>query len=158
MEAHLSAEPLDRLVLLAAARRWIGTPYRHQASLKGAGCDCLGLIRGLWREYLGDEPEPLTPYAPDWAEAAEGPEAETLLAAAERWLVPVSLHKRQPGDVLLFRWRDGAPVKHAGILSTGEQLIHAYERVGVIECPLGTAWARRITHVFSFPGALPWQP
>ncbi|MEM1422329.1 MAG: peptidase P60, partial [Pseudomonadota bacterium] len=31
------------------ASRWIGTPYRHQASLRGVGCDCLGLLRGVWR-------------------------------------------------------------------------------------------------------------
>src|SRR5215207_7343246 len=34
--------------IVAAARGWIGTPYHHQASVKGVGCDCLGLIRGLW--------------------------------------------------------------------------------------------------------------
>ena len=37
---------------------WIGTPYRHQASLKGVGCDCLGLVRGVWRAVIGAEPEP----------------------------------------------------------------------------------------------------
>jgi NlpC/P60 family putative phage cell wall peptidase len=36
--------------LVTLARGWIGTPYRHQASLKGVGCDCLGLLRGVWRE------------------------------------------------------------------------------------------------------------
>jgi NlpC/P60 family putative phage cell wall peptidase len=45
--------------IVAAARGWLGTPYHHQASVKGVGCDCLGLIRGLWRELLGDEPETL---------------------------------------------------------------------------------------------------
>ena len=34
---------------LAEARRWIGTPYQHQASVLGAGCDCLGVLRGVWR-------------------------------------------------------------------------------------------------------------
>ena len=36
--------------VLEAATGWIGTPYRHQASQKGVGCDCLGLVRGVWRE------------------------------------------------------------------------------------------------------------
>lgn len=31
--------------IVAAARGWIGTPYLHQASLKGVGTDCLGLVR-----------------------------------------------------------------------------------------------------------------
>src|SRR3989338_4143365 len=56
------ATPLTRQAIVAAARSWIGTPYRHQASLKGAGCDCLGLVRGVWRELYGDEPEAPPPY------------------------------------------------------------------------------------------------
>jgi hypothetical protein len=35
--------------IIAEARSWIGTPYAHQASVKGIGCDCLGLVRGVWR-------------------------------------------------------------------------------------------------------------
>ena len=41
---HLSRQQSSR-----RRARWIGTPYRHQASLKGVGCDCLGLVRGVWR-------------------------------------------------------------------------------------------------------------
>ena len=40
---------ISRRAILTEARDWIGTPYQHQASLKGAGCDCLGLVRGVWR-------------------------------------------------------------------------------------------------------------
>jgi len=58
--------------IVDAARGWIGTPYRHQAACRGAGCDCLGLVRGVWRELVGPEPERLPPYAPDWAEAGTG--------------------------------------------------------------------------------------
>ena len=43
--------------IVRAARRYIGTPYHHQAALAGAGCDCLGLIRGVWRDLYGAEPE-----------------------------------------------------------------------------------------------------
>ncbi|MFD0934795.1 peptidase P60, partial [Methylobacterium trifolii] len=38
--------------VVAQARLWLGTPYRHQASLAGVGCDCLGLLRGVWRGLL----------------------------------------------------------------------------------------------------------
>ena len=54
--------------VLAAARGWLGTPYRHQASVKGVGADCLGLVRGVWREMVGAEPETLPAYTADWAE------------------------------------------------------------------------------------------
>lgn len=38
---------IARNEIVAAARQWLGTPYRHQASVRGVGCDCLGLIRGV---------------------------------------------------------------------------------------------------------------
>ena len=41
--------------IVAAARSWIGTPYRHQASLKGVGCDCLGLVRGVGRTTQAEQ-------------------------------------------------------------------------------------------------------
>jgi NlpC/P60 family putative phage cell wall peptidase len=42
-----------RTRIIAEARAFIGTPYRHQASLQGVGCDCLGLVRGVWRAIHG---------------------------------------------------------------------------------------------------------
>ena len=41
--------------IVAAARRWIGTPYRHQASRIRVGADCLGLVRGVFEEVMGRE-------------------------------------------------------------------------------------------------------
>ena len=35
--------------VMRSARSWLGTPYRHQGARKGVGCDCLGLVRGVWR-------------------------------------------------------------------------------------------------------------
>lgn len=146
--AGLAPAP-TRPAIVAAARAWIGTPYRHQASLKGAGCDCLGLVRGLWREFYGDEPEPVPPYAPDWAEATR---AETMLEAATRHLVPVPLAEARPGDVVLFRWRSDLPAKHAGVLSAADRFVHAYEGAAVVESPLGPWWRRRLAAAFAFPG------
>src|SRR5262249_12855861 len=104
---------VSRAALVAEARAWIGTPYRHQASAKGAGCDCLGLVRGVWRALYGCEPEMAPPYTPDWAEAHG---EETLLDAARRHLAQIEVAAAGPGDVLLFRMRADAPMKHAAIL------------------------------------------
>lgn len=138
--------------IVAAARGWIGTPYVHQASLKGAGTDCLGLLRGIWREVLGAEPEAVPPYTPDWSEAAR---REDLRAAAERWLLPVPEGQAGPGQVLLFRMREGAVAKHLGISALaaegGESFVHAYTGHGVVESPLSAPWARRIVARFAFP-------
>ncbi|MEJ8473962.1 NlpC/P60 family protein [Roseibium algae] len=155
-EAAFASAPSDRLrdAVLLEARSWLGTPYRHQASCKGAGCDCLGLLRGIWRALYGTEPEPVPTYQPDWT--ASG--AESLAEAGRRWLVERPLGTETTGDVVLFRWRDDVPARHVGILSAPGQLIHAYERVGVVESPLVPAWRRRMSHIFSFPEQAPWQP
>lgn len=135
--------------ILAIAEAWIGTPYRHQASLKGVGCDCLGLVRGIWREVYGREPEAPEPYAPDWAERSGG---ERLADAAARHFGPsISAADKAPGDLLIFRWRAGLAAKHLGILSEGGRFIHAYEQAGVVSSALVPAWARRIAFVHRFP-------
>lgn len=54
--------------VIKVARSWLGTPYHDQASLRGVGCDCLGLARGVWREVVGPEPFPIPPYSRDWGE------------------------------------------------------------------------------------------
>lgn len=131
------------------ARRWIGTPYRHQGSTRGVGCDCLGLIRGVWRELYGAEPEDPGPYGKDWAERSG---EERLLAAAGRHFgVPLGQRERQPGNLLLFRWQAGMAAKHAGILSGPGRFIHAYEQAGVIESALVPGWERKIAGAFRFP-------
>jgi len=138
--------------IVRAARGWLGTPYHDQASVKGVGCDCLGLIRGVWREVVGPEPMPVPPYSRDWGEA--GP-AEVLAEAARAAMVEVAVTEARTGDVVLFRMRRGAIAKHAGILTNGRQnihsFIHAYERIGVIEQELTEPWRRRIAFVFRFP-------
>lgn len=141
---------LSRAVIVAQARGWIGTPYRHQASLKGIGCDCLGLVRGVWRDCMGREPELPPPYAPDWAEAHG---EERLAQAASRHLVPVQRDAFAGGDVLLFRWREGFVAKHAAIATCCGTMIHAHDGAAVCEVALSPWWRRRIAYAFSFPGA-----
>jgi NlpC/P60 family putative phage cell wall peptidase len=137
----------DRVLALAAD--WIGTPYRHQASLKGVGCDCIGLIRGIWRALYGTEPEPVTAYAPDWAERGG---ADRLIAAALQHFGPaLPVSEARPGDVLLFRWQPDCAAKHAGILAGPVHFIHAYEQASVIRSALVPSWRRRIVAVHRFP-------
>ncbi|WP_036282774.1 NlpC/P60 family protein [Methylocystis sp. ATCC 49242] len=140
---------LEREAIVAAARRWIGTPYTHQASLLHVGCDCLGLVRGVWREVIGDEPERAPPYTPDWAETLG---VETLLEAAHRHFVAVPPNAYCAGDVLVFRFRDHLPAKHLGIATSATHMVHAHSGAGVSETPVGMHWRKRITAAFAFPG------
>lgn len=137
--------------VVMAARGWIGTPYVHQASCRGAGCDCLGLLRGVWREVLGAEPEVVPGYTPDWSEPTG---EERLWAAALRHLRPKALAFPEVGDVLLFRMREGGVAKHLGIqaeIGPVASFIHAYGGHGVVESALTPPWARRIVARFAFP-------
>jgi NlpC/P60 family putative phage cell wall peptidase len=134
--------------IVTMARGWIGTPYQHQASLKGVGCDCLGLLRGVWRQLRGAEPEDLPPYSPDWSEATG---AEALRAALARHLDEIAPAQIAPGDVVLFRMSPRSPAKHCGIV--GEQagalsLIHARQNRRVREEALGAFWRARLAFAF----------
>lgn len=137
--------------VVAEARRWIGTPYVHQASVFGAGTDCLGLLRGIWRQIHGAEPEPVPAYTMDWSEP-QG--EERLWEAALRHLFPKPIADEAPGDIILFRMQAGAVAKHLGVVSEvgdAAQFVHAYSKFGVTESPLSDPWRRKIVARFSFP-------
>ncbi|NKX46311.1 NlpC/P60 family protein [Roseicyclus persicicus] len=137
--------------VVVAARGWLGTPYVHQASCRGAGCDCLGLLRGVWRELYGAEPEPVPGYTADWSEASG---EERLWAAARRHLVEKPVADACPGDVILFRMRDGGVAKHVGLqarVGREASFVHAYSGRGVVESALTPPWARRVVARFAFP-------
>ncbi|MHA7970335.1 NlpC/P60 family protein [Rhizobium sp. CAU 1783] len=136
--------------VVAVAEAWIGTPYRHQGAVKGVGCDCLGLVRGIWREIYGAEPEAVAPYAPDWAERGG---RERLIEAAARHCSPVAgIGQALPGDLLIFRFRPQFAAKHAGILASPETFIHAYEQAAVIRSALVPSWRGRLAGIYRFPG------
>lgn len=148
-----------RTAAVMAARGWLGTPYRHQASARGEGADCLGLIRGVWRELFGPEPETPPPYRPDWAEVGG---EESLLAAARRWLAEIPVEAARAGDVVLFRMAPGCPAKHCAILSAGRldgagsdgpKMVHAYWGRSVVESWMGSWWRARLVAAFAWPGS-----
>ena len=149
MSLELRAE-----TIVEAARSWIGTPYVHQASLRGVGCDCLGLLRGVWRELVGDEPEKPVSYSPDWSEANG---EETLAEAGFRHFDPILMKEAGAGDIVLFRWRPTLPAKHVGILTTPASMIHAHEGAAVCEVPLAAWWQRRIAFAFRFRTPAPTE-
>lgn len=130
------------------ARSWIGTPYMHQASVKGAGCDCLGLLRGVWRELHGEDAETPPPYSPDWAEARG---EESLRDALARHLREIDLKDIAPGDIALFRMVARGPAKHCGIVAERDgalTLIHARQNKRVSEEAFTRPWRRKLAYAF----------
>ncbi len=139
----------SRAEIIAEARSWRGTPFRHQASVKGEGCDCLGLIRGVWRGVIGREPQALPPYGADWSDLTGD---DLLLAAMQRHLSELAISTARPGDVLLFRMATGAPARHCAIISSPHAILHAYWGHAVVETRLVPWWQRRLCGAFAFPG------
>ncbi|KQZ14297.1 peptidase P60 [Mesorhizobium sp. Root554] len=138
-----------RQAIVAETRGWIGTVYRHQGSDRASGCDCLGLVRGVWRALYSTEAETPPAYPAAWRIADP---AETLLNAASRHMLAVPAGEMQAGDLLVFRWDRGLPARHCGILVAPGRLVHAYDAAGkVAECSLAPQWRRRIAGVFAFP-------
>lgn len=135
--------------VVRVARGWTGTPYHHQASRRGAGCDCLGLVRGVWRDLYGEDAEAPPPYSRDWAEARG---RETMLEAASRHLCEIAPSMASAGDVVVFRLRPSTVAKHAAILTSPHHMIHAMEGSPAAEVSLSPWWRRRIAGAYSFPG------
>lgn len=133
--------------IVAEARSWLGTPFHWQASLKGVGCDCKGLVAGVAREL--DLPEARSLYA-SMASYGEAVPVGLLRKGLSETLVGVD--EPEPGDVLLLR--AGGKAQHLGIF-TGEDVIHCWGRgqAGLVRCvvahparvafrawPLDSAW------------------
>ncbi len=140
---------MSRIVTIA--RDWIGTPYVHQAATRGAGCDCLGLLRGVWAEVAQASLEAVPAYTPDWSEAQGD---ETLWQALKERLVSRELADAQPGHVLLFRMRQGAVAKHLGLQADcgpSPTFIHAYQGHGVRESAFSAPWQCRLVARFALP-------
>jgi NlpC/P60 family putative phage cell wall peptidase len=144
---NIHSNPIIEMLVVYEARKWLGTPYRHQGSHLNVGADCLGLIRGVWREIYGSEPETPEPYPMDWAEKGN---EDRLLNAAKKHFKPIGLEP-QAGHLIVFRWNANALAKHAGIMAGETGFIHAYSGVGVVESPLVPAWRKKIAGVFAFP-------
>jgi NlpC/P60 family putative phage cell wall peptidase len=130
------------------ARRWVGTPYRHQAAVMGAGCDCIGLVRGV-AECLGIMP------VKDWTVIgaySRTPSPSRMGAQMRRWLLPVT--SPESGDIAWIEWREGMPM-HLAILAdgpAGPSLIHSYETVGrVVEHSFSGEWPARVQSWWRIP-------
>jgi NlpC/P60 family putative phage cell wall peptidase len=140
--------------VVTETRSWLQTPYQHRMSLKGVGCDCLGLVRGVWRGLYDEAPD-VPVYSPDWAEVGA---EDRLLPGLGSHFLAVGLDTARTGDVIAFRMKPNAVAKHVAILSAGEgisdpqaKIIHAYWGHAVVESWLGPFWKKCAVAAFRFP-------
>ena len=127
---------------VAEAREWIGTPVVWEASLKGIGCDCRGLVAGVARELGWPEGSAFEAGIVGYSRRIDG---EQLVAGLDRLFDRVE--KPEPGDILAFRiWKT---VQHLAI-HNGERMIHAYlgEPAQVVSVPIDHHWQKRLAGIW----------
>lgn len=140
--------------IVAHARGWLGTPFHHQARLRGVGCDCLGLIVGVVNELeLKDaQGTPLAAY--DEVTYSREPDGAYLTEKLVGLLDEVPVADMQAGDLSLFKVRDNP--QHLAILTDYEGsigMIHCFAQARrVVEHRLDDDWKSRLLKVFR------WQP
>lgn len=145
MTQPLSYRP-SRQAIIAETRSWCGTPYRHQASVKAVGADCLGLLRGVYRALYGNEPQAMPPYAPHGRVG----DAPLLSHALAQYLSP-SDAPLEGGEVLLFQLRHRLPPRHIGIAVSPTSMVHALSGAQICEVKLTGWWLRHCVGRFIFP-------
>lgn len=142
---------MNGAAIIAEARTWIGTPWRHQAARKGVGCDCIGLVSGV-ADVLGIPEAKLWRDDPHFRGYGELPLPELLLEASDKYLDRVELPAMRPGDVLVFALRRDP--MHFAILSGGGEpryMIHGWRPVGrVVENSIGPVWQRRLVRAYRY--------
>lgn len=137
--------------IIAAARREIGTPFRHQGRLPGKALDCAGLVVRvayvIGADYL------------DYSGYSRHPSDGLLESAldAQPALVRVPMADMQAGDILLMRFNSDP--QHLALFAghspvyQAEGIIHAWLQARkVCEHILTDEWRSRIVRVYRFTG------
>lgn len=136
---------IKRSAIVACARTYLGTPFKHQGRIRGLALDCVGLPICVARDLGLNVPD----YNNYGAQQIDG----QVLRECKKHLIEIDIEAMQPGDVICCR----IPIpSHTAIVSDlppGLGMIHAYASNGkVVEHTIDFHWRKRIAGVFLFPG------
>jgi len=141
-------------LIVQQARTWLGTPFHHQARLKGKGCDCLGLIVGVVDELGLTDTNGMKLAAYDEITYPKEPDGSYLIEKLTGLLTEVPIADARAGDLALFKVRENP--QHLAILTDYEGalgMIHSFAPSRrVVEHRLDDDWNGRLLKVFR------WQP
>jgi NlpC/P60 family putative phage cell wall peptidase len=141
---------IKRSEIVAAARQWINTPYHHQAAVRGVGCDCIGLLVGVWTDLIGQLPVAPPVYSPQWH--LHQKESQLLKVLKESYgFVEINATTPPAGSVLCFGLEKG-PAHHAAISTGNGTFIHSFATARkVVEVTLDPSWRKRLHAVMDYP-------
>lgn len=145
---------MRRAEIVREARRWVGTPYQHQAGLQGVGCDCASLVISVGRalNLMPDwTPERFAPYAG----YGRAPNPRQMREAISAFFDPVAEGDQQVGDIAWIFWARGLPMHMAllGEFEGRQTLIHAYAAADrVVEHGFTTEWLLRVHSWWRYRG------
>lgn len=145
---------ITREQIAAAARGWLDTPFVHQASLRGIGTDCAGLVVGVARECGIAE---AAAFDSDlrFRGYARTPGPRTLIAACDAYLDKIEIPSARLADILLLRWPQSPDPMHFAIIvdESGPYVVHALATIGkVVEHRMDDHWRSRVTRAYSYRG------
>lgn len=140
---------MTRAQIIAEAREWLGTPWLHQACVKGVGVDCLHFVAGVGRNVGASEAAQFFA-TPAWHNYGRHPDAAALFAGCDAIADSIPIGQAQPGDALVLTC--GRHPMHFGILTTPDSLIHAYYGAGVVEHRIDERWRKRIVRAYRMRG------
>jgi NlpC/P60 family putative phage cell wall peptidase len=134
-----------RAEIIAEARSWKGTPYRHQGRLKGVAVDCAGLVNKSGETFgcVSATDANKTDYLSE-------PDPIKMKAALDKLYIRIPKTEMRPADIPWMRARSKA--QHIGILSERNTLIHAVQNYDVQELPIDNMVTSRIVAVYRFKG------
>ena len=116
----------QRQAIVDEAKSWLGTPYHHQANIKGVGVDCGMILIEVYAAVGLIEHFDPRPYPVDWHMHRDSERylAEVLPRATEITIPP------QAGDIVVCRY--GRTFSHSGIMLDNHNLLHAFSVDGCV--------------------------
>lgn len=125
----MTSEQIQRASVVSAASAWLGTPFLHDAEIRGIGVDCAHLIKAVYAQ-LGLMPDITFPkYSVDWWRHTSKPE-QFIVETADKYFDAILASEAQAGDWFVVKF--GRAWSHCGILISSKRAICAWPQHGKV--------------------------
>jgi cell wall-associated NlpC family hydrolase len=130
-----------RIQLCNIAKQWIGVKYEHCGTTRN-GCDCTGLLIGIFKELGYFKDYVLRKYPKDWNLHAKADDyiTEEIIKIADE----IKQIKSEPGDIVTFYF--GKCIAHIGIIIENGLFVHCHMGSGkcIVSRLKSSQWTKRI--------------